>query len=563
MATENKFAKLRLDLLDVDMFVKENELVPVTDPLFFNGEKPTSAGLLSNEIFGISTQERSGVYSYIDLGEYFISPLAYSAMCKLNTKIPAIIAGNDKFSISEKGILTPDENGNTGLKWFYKNYDKVNWSDNAKSNRKIKIAFLKKCRKQVWINKFPIIPAFYRDVNTKTSGSIGVGEINKLYASLLTAVNSLKSISEYGLDISESVRVRIQNIINQIFDWFGGGTTINGVPTSGNIPGKNGLIKKASLYKTVDYSTGLVMTAANINVESYEDMMCTTDRSEVPLASAIVNFKPFIEFWLRRFFEQQFVGRSYINFKYKDKVLELPLKDYMLMYNDEEYSKQIERFVHGYSNRLIPLKIPFDMDRVIPILKENNVPLKELNQYINVSFKSTPESEPQKRRLTWCDLFYRAAVEMTEDKYVMATRFPIDSYLNQLPTKFNISSTTKTESVYIENLTGGYEFHKWYPYIRDDMIGSNTSSLFKDSFSISDALIDAMTLDYDGDTATLKPIYTVEANEELREHMGNGLVQLIGMDGTSARKVTNENIMLLYTLTNQPDRDIKLTDPIF
>ena len=143
MARENKFAKLRLDLLDVVMFVKENELVPVTDPLFFNGEKPTSAGLLSNEIFGISTQERSGVYSYIDLGEYFISPLAYSAMCKLNTKIPAIIAGNDKFSISEKGILTPDENGNTGLKWFYKNYDKVNWSDNAKSNRKIKIALLK------------------------------------------------------------------------------------------------------------------------------------------------------------------------------------------------------------------------------------------------------------------------------------------------------------------------------------------------------------------------------------------------------------------------------------
>jgi hypothetical protein len=94
---------------------------------------------------------------------------------------------------------------------------------------------------------------------------------------------------------------------------------------------------------------------------------------------------------------------------------------------------------------------------------------------------------------------------MTEDKYVMATRFPIDSYLNQLPTKFNISSTTKTESVYIEsNLSGGYEFHKWYPYIRDDMIGSNTSSLFKDSFSISDALIDVMSLDYDGDTATLK-----------------------------------------------------------
>ena len=34
--------------------------------------------------------------------------------------------------------------------------------------------------------------------------------------------------------------------------------------------------------------------------------------------------------------------------------------------------------------------------------------------------------------LTWCDLFYMAACDVTSDKMVLITRFPIDSFLNQI-----------------------------------------------------------------------------------------------------------------------------------
>jgi hypothetical protein len=31
------------------------------------------------------------------------------------------------------------------------------------------------------------------------------------------------------------------------------------------------------------------------------------------------------------------------------------------------------------------------------------------------------------RRMTWCDIFYQAAVEATKNKHVLITRFPVKS----------------------------------------------------------------------------------------------------------------------------------------
>ena len=52
----------------------KNDLKEISNPIFFNANKqPTSDGLLSNEIFGITKEERSGTFAYIDLGKYFAS----------------------------------------------------------------------------------------------------------------------------------------------------------------------------------------------------------------------------------------------------------------------------------------------------------------------------------------------------------------------------------------------------------------------------------------------------------------------------------------------------------
>lgn len=559
--------RLKTELLDVDKFIKVNNLKEVYDPVFFNGPTPSEHGLLSNEIFGITKSERAGIYAYIDLGGYFLHPLAYKTLKKLNSKIENIVHGIDTYSITETGEIIQDDNGNTGIDWLKKNFSKIKFTKNDSRSRNLKIDFINMESNKIWINKYIVIPAYYRDVDTKQA-SIGVGEINKLYSSLIIASKSLKETANYGLTLSDATKGRIQNILVQIFDWFGQGTTINGQKTSGNLPGKTGLIKRGALYKTVDYSVRLVMSAPDLEAENIEDLMVDMDHAAEPLAAVLCNFKPFVIFWLRRFFENEFAGKyEYPILTKKGEAISVPILDYQVMFSDSILNSQIERFIHGYSNRFIPIDVPVDMEELAKLNKsrKEKIKLDNIHMMIDYRLESVKNDSTSKemihRPLTWCDLFYIAACEVTEDKMALITRFPIDSYLNQFPSKIRVKSTVKTEPISIE-INGETKLFKWYPVIREKDINKNTSPLFSDTLSICNGLIGAMGMDYDGDTSIVKPVYTVEANEECKK-VAKSKIQIIGMDGTCVRDVSKENIISLYSLTVHPDKSIKLMDPVF
>ena len=115
-------------------------------------------------------------------------------------------------------------------------------------------------------------------------------------------------------------------------------------------------------------------------------------------------------------------------------------------------------------------------------------------------------------------------------------------------------------------VTDGFEdntkFYNWYPVINKEDIGGNTSPLFSDTFSMCNGLIGAMRADYDGDTVIVKPIYTIEANNECRK-VEDSKSQIIGMNGLTTRNVSKENIMALYSLTIHPDDIVKFVNPEF
>lgn len=564
------------ELLDIEKFIKVNNLKEVTNPVFFNGLTPSEDGLLSNEIFGITKAERAGIYAYVDLGGTFIHPIVYKTLCKLNNKIADVINGTDYFIIDDSGDLIKSDDGNTGIDWFRKNFNKIKFKKNDSSSRNMRIDFIEKNKNKMWITKYIIIPAYYRDVDTRNA-SIGVGEINKLYSSLLIAARSVKDTASYGITLEDMNKARIQNILVQIFDWFGNGTTISGQKTPQNLPGKTGLIKHGIMYKTVDYSTRLVLSAPDLEAENLSDIMVDMDHSALPLAAALCNFKPFIMFWMRRFFENRFAGKTQYPIVTKNnETVMLPLKDYQIAFSDVEIEKQIERFIHGYSNRFIPVDLPIDREEYARRLKNKEIKAVDVDRLalffgyrnINVTknYDRTKEDGAYKkinRPLTWCDLFFRAACDVTEDKNILITRFPIDNYLNQYPSKFRIKSTNKTQSIIVDDeFEGNDKFYKWYPIINKEDIGRNTSSAFSDTFSLSNALIEAMGGDYDGDTVIIKPVYTVEANQECNK-IEDSKLQIIGMDGKIARNVSKENIMTLYSLTVHPDDTVKFVNPIF
>ena len=122
---------MKIDLFDVDEFVKINNLQPVTSPILFErGGIPNPNGLISNEIFGVSVKSRKETFAYIDLHGHFFHPHIYKILKRVFRNIDQIVDGSQTFSIKD-GKLVKDPNGNTGIEFIYNNWSKLTWEGNG------------------------------------------------------------------------------------------------------------------------------------------------------------------------------------------------------------------------------------------------------------------------------------------------------------------------------------------------------------------------------------------------------------------------------------------------
>ena len=97
-----KYDKLKLEILDIEKFVKMNECKVITNPIFFASVgSPTPDGLLSNEIFGLTKDERSGIFAYLDLKEKFIQPYFYKIWLKLDKNLRSCVYETKNFIIDK------------------------------------------------------------------------------------------------------------------------------------------------------------------------------------------------------------------------------------------------------------------------------------------------------------------------------------------------------------------------------------------------------------------------------------------------------------------------------
>lgn len=452
----------RTELLDPQKFIKVNDLKEITSSIpFVRDGIPNPEGLLSNEIFGISKDERSNIFAYVDLTDWFLQPLAYKIWSRMDKRITEIVHGTNTYIINEQGDFEESDKGKNGVKFLKENIDKIKFKSTGSHKRDINIEWLETNKDKLFIKQYIIIPAYYRDVANNGGGKIGIGEINKLYTSLLIAVKALKESADYGLSMSGATRGRIQEILLQIYNWFA---------DEPKLSKKNGIIRRAQMSKTTDYSARLVLSAPNLREEEVGDLMVDTDHTAIPLSAVCTNLFPYIIFWVRRFFENEFSGSAlypYLDSKTKE-VRYTEVKDPMIEFSDERIKKELNRFLYGFSNRFTPIPVPNKDGKNLFMFfkgKKSEDGIKDLKK--DTVFK---------RRLTWCDLFYMAAVECSKDKHCLLTRFPIDSYYNIFGSKIVVSSTKKTEMIYYDNT-----FYKNYPYIREEDIGQDTSNKFVDT----------------------------------------------------------------------------------
>jgi hypothetical protein len=523
---------LQVSLLDVDDFVKKNNLVEITNPVIFDtSSNPTSDGLLSNTIFGITKESRASTFAYISLKKKFLQPLVYRIWSKVDSKIKSIIHGIGTYSIDKSGNIVEDPKGDNGIDFLRKNLDKIKFRETDSIKRERYIKFLNDNRKNFFTDKLIVIPPFFRDIKVD-GGKISVGDINKLYINVMVSASAIGDSTEYGFSIGKSVEGRLQEGLMEIYKWFGTGTDSN---PNGGLPGKFGVIRRANLSKTTDYATRLVMSAPKLDVENMEDIRADFDYSVLPMTSAAANFFPFVIFHMRRFFENEFIGDTKYPILDKDgTIIYGEIEDYQIQFSDEVLKKELDRFIHGYSDRFRPVKV---LCRVKG--KQEYLDLKWKGFYKEPDVKALKNERP----LTWCDVIYMACEEAVKDRMILITRYPIDTFYNEFATKIRLSSTIETEEAVFDNVV-----YTHYPKIRKEDIGKDTSSSFIDTMNICNGYLDSIGGDYDGDMVTIKGVYTDEANAELKKQLASN-IHFINLGGNPVISTSKESIQALYAMT--------------
>ena len=523
---------LQVSLLDVDDFVKKNNLVEITNPVIFDtSSNPTPDGLLSNTIFGITKESRASTFAYISLKKKFLQPLVYRIWSKVDSKIKSVIHGIGTYSIDKSGNIVEDPKGDNGIDFLRKNLDKIKFRETDSIKRERYIKFLNDNRKNFFTDKLIVIPPFFRDIKVD-GGKISVGDINKLYINIMVSASAIGDSTEYGFSIGKSVEGRLQEGLIEVYKWFGTGTDSN---PNGGLPGKFGVIRRANLSKTTDYATRLVLSAPKLDVENMEDLRADFDYSVLPMTSAAANFFPFVIFHMRRFFENEFIGDTKYPIIDKDgSIIYGEIEDYQIQFSDEMLKKELDRFIHGYSDRFRPVKV---LCRVKG--KQEYLDLKWKGFYKEPDVKALKNERP----LTWCDVIYMACEESVKDRMILITRYPIDTFYNEFATKIRLASTIETEEAVFDDVV-----YTHYPKIRKEDIGKDTSSSFIDTMNICNGYLDSIGGDYDGDMVTIKGVYTDEANAELKKQLASN-IHFINLGGNPVISTSKESIQAIYAMT--------------
>lgn len=439
---------MKVNLFNIDKMIRVNDIKKVTDPVTLEkGNIPTSKGILSMDIFGRNQKDRKEIFGHIDLKEKFIHPLVYKTLIKLDRKFESLISGKKYYSLDTNGFLieTSQENGGrTGLEYLYSIFDKINFKKNDSNSRQEKLDFIESLSKdEIFCDKFLVCPPFYRDINLQKDDKVSLGDINYLYAKLIRLTAGLEKDSSGLSFVGNATRNEIESTIIQIYDYF----------LDDKIKGKNGFFRQALLGKTTDYGARLVISAPLFKCETPDDMDITFDRCGVPLHMCCSMFTPFILFWLRNFFVNEFTtNEKYPVMNHKTKEIEYKtLKDPIQFFNNKYIKENIDKFVSSGNGRYEFIKLPTE--------DGSDLYLSFRGRYYK---EGVPESESPliNRPATWTDLIYMACVEMLSDKHVMVTRYPITSYFSIFPNKIFVLSTYKTVPMYV-----GGKVYKAYPVI--------------------------------------------------------------------------------------------------
>lgn len=453
------------DVLDIDKFIQLNHLQPVTNPIYVDKRAPTPDGVLSYEIFGTSVTERRNRMAYIDLHGHYMTPLAAIRLYMYDRTLSDVLFSKGHYRLEGDTLVEDEENGDSGPEFLYSIWGKVKIKDKTTVTTKEVQKFYEQPREKLFITKWLVIPAFFRDLNT-SSGSFtkSSNELNNWYSSIISYTQTLQQYSSVFKHMSQLTQARVQTLLNQIYNKLM-------IDTVKGNPSKFGMLRRYLQGRNLNYSARMVITASNQDKDSYKDVQVKFGEALIPLAYTISCFYPFVVYQLKRFFDMQFIegGKIPVYDQKTKSVIYITMKE---SYDETQIASMITRYMNSPSSRFDPVLSPPD---------ENGV-----QHQIILTGRFGKENTTTQRPATLTDILYIAAVRATENKHVIITRYPLDNFNGQFPARVQVASTIRTEPALIGN-----EYFHFFPVSEGDATNG-----FIDTCIFSNTYLKAMGGDF-------------------------------------------------------------------
>ena len=280
---------------------------------------------------------------------------------------------------------------------------------------------------------------------------------------------------------------------------------------------KNGIIHKSLLGKNVDYATRSVISAPRFKSNKWNDENIKFGYTGVPLSQVCVLFYPFFVKWIHDFIEQYEDEMSVVEDVAGN---EIKISNIKSQFTDKDIEKMLSNYIKNIEGRFDSIKV-----------KDNKG-----NKYSVRLFR-----EDLKRKFTVIDLLFMAAEDIVKDKHVYITRYPVESFQNIFPSRIKVITTHDVMEMKI-----GDKYLKNYPVVYPDY--PTNENFFVDSTLMNNSYLEALGGDYDGDTISIRGVFTKEANDEC-EKLINSKTIFLNSQGKSSRVIRNEAVQAIYSIT--------------
>ena len=527
-----------------------------------NSGKDTPDGLYSEEIFGITTEDRVRIGAMFNLKSPVMRPNIVLLLKRFSRTLYNCVTGAAKSKkgfrlnyVILDGVLYREDDTNrpdfanlntdieaqkqagVGPVFLYNNWHKLDFNKMVKvdpdsqmkyANTELRQIFKKYKLNEIFQKYIYILPIGYRE-NKELGGRIQVDQINDMYAEIINISQALQQ-SDRSAHLQKSktdFEIQLQMSVINFYETL-----------ASRYLGVNGALKKKLIARTIDGSARMVILPNTYSSNIIGESKIGIDATGIPIHHLVAMFRPFV------------IKHA------MDFVQELQLSNILVSAVDDERNISLRYGIDVFTEMIENMEDISYRIKPFPILDFDNTE-KPLICEFEVMENSTYKKVT--KELSILEFFYIVLTKymnITETKTVATTRYPVDaatSIQTLKPVPLTLTGKLLRKVKFMN-----YEYDD-FPYVDEYIKANSQEKIFEQAERISAGTATAVGGDFDGDTMLQKPLLTKEATEDARAARNN-FMHTFSYGGRFIRDVGKAPVQTLYSLTRNPKPEDKSKD---